>query len=411
MWGYSLGLALLGCSSAWAQDALRASLAGQAAVEAKKQLLANQKFNVRLGPVSLRLGGQLGLEATDNVRYTAQNTETDLIIRPQLNLVALWRVTEKNSLNLSLGVGYDKYLRTTDYDGLYITPDSDLSFDLYVEDFVINLHNRFSYSQDVTGDPTITGTGRLGRFENTSGIQATWDLNKAVLTAGYDHEIYNPTEPQYTQYRRSSELGTVSAAFQIRPTIFAGLQVGGGMTAYDDPTQPDYNHFHTGPFFSVQLSEYTSVRLAGGYVSYFIDAGPTTNTATQINAYYFDLTLRQRLSNALAHSLSAGRQLQAGNYSTATDQFYLRYSADWRLFRKIRLGTSLSYQNISEEEFSQAGAVGEKFGYYGLGLTLSRPITRHLTGTLGYHYYLRDSDVNLNDYTRNQLALNLVYAF
>jgi hypothetical protein len=411
MWGCFIALVLLGSGNAWAQDAFRASLAGQAVAEAKKQALENQRYNVKLGPVSLRLEGQLGLEATDNVRYTGnENAESDLIIRPKLNMTTLWRVTEKNSLNLTLGVGYDKYVRTTDYDGMYISPGSDLSFDMYVEDFIINLHSRFSYLQDVTGDPTISGTGQFSRFENTSGVRTTWDLNKAVLTAGYDHQIYDPTDPLYSRYSRSSELGTVSALFQIQPAFFAGLEAGAGITTYDDPTQPNYNHVSVGPLFSVRLSEYTKVRLAGGYVMYFIDA-TTTMPSTQVNAYYFDLTFQQRLGSTLSHSVSVGRQIQSGSFSSVTDQYYARYSANWRLFRKTGLSASLSYQNISDYNFVQSGAIGEKIGYYGLGLALSRPITRHLTGSLGYQFYLKDSNVNLNDYTQNRLALNLIYAF
>jgi len=108
LWGCSVGLAMLGCAGVWAQDAFRASLAGQAAAEAKKRAAENQRYNVKLGPVSLRLVGQLGLEGTDNVKYeTDENAEADFIFRPQLNLTALWRVTEKNSLNLALGFGYD----------------------------------------------------------------------------------------------------------------------------------------------------------------------------------------------------------------------------------------------------------------------------------------------------------------
>jgi hypothetical protein len=407
---YVIALMMAVCSGGWAQDSLRVSLAGQVAMEAKKQALENQRYNVKLGPVSLRLGAQLGLAATDNVRYTGdQNAEADVIIRPQLNLASQWRVTEKNSLNLSLGVGYDKYVSTSDYDSLYLAPDSDLSFDMYIADFVVNLHSRFSYSQEVTGDPTISGIGRLSRFENTSGVRAMWDLNTVVLAAGYDHEVYMPTEQQYSQYSRSSELGTVSAAVRIRPTISAGLEVGAGLTTYDDRDQTRNNHFSIGPMFSVQLSEYTSVRLAGGYVSYLLDASATTNATTQVNAFYCDLTLRQRLGNAMAHSLSIGRQLQSGFFSTTTDQYYARYGANWRLFRKTSLNLTLSYQNIEEQRFLQSS--GGKINYYSFGLVLNRPITRHMTGSLSYQYYLKDSDVDIYDYTRNQLALNLIYAF
>lgn len=101
-----------------------------------------------------------------------------------------------------------------------------------------------------------------------------------------------------------------------------------------------------------------------------------------------------------------GRQVQSGLYSTATDEFYARYGANWRLFRKTGLTTSLSYQNIS-----QPGGIGETIGFYGLGLTLSRPITRRTTGSLGYQFYLKNSDMKINDYVQNRLVLNVANTF
>jgi len=413
LWGYSTGLALLGCAGVWGQDAFRVSMAGQDAAEAKKRALENQRFNVKLGPVSLRLGGQLGVQATDNVRFTSdQLAESDLIIRPLLNVLSVWRMTERNNLSVALGVGYDKYIRTSDYDGFYVSPDSDLSFDLYVKDFVINLHSRFAYLQDVTGDPTISGIGRLSRFENTSGVRVRWDLNKVALTAGIDHEIYHPTESQYARYIRASELGIVSAAVQIHPALFGGLQIGGGMTSYENQPQADNTQFSIGPFFQAQLSEYTSLRLAGGYVSYFLDTSTTNNVSSQFDAFYFDLSLRQQLGKLLSHSFSVGRQLQTGGgYASATDQYYARYGINWRLFRKTMLTTFFSYQNISYPDFYQNVISSEEIDYYGLGFTFSRPLTRHISGSLGYQLYLKNSDKGSFDYTRNQLALNITYAF
>jgi len=68
-------------------------------------------------------------------------------------------VTEKNTLNFSIGVGYLKYLRRSELDHLYISPDSGLAFDIYVGDFTIDLHDRFSITESVAQSPTVSGTG------------------------------------------------------------------------------------------------------------------------------------------------------------------------------------------------------------------------------------------------------------
>jgi hypothetical protein len=158
---------------AGAQEAFRASLAGQDAAEAKKRTLANQRFNLRLGPVSMRFQAGLASEVTDNVRNASTDEQADLSLRPQINTVAVWPVTPRNTLSFSMGLGYAKYLNATEYDGLFIAPGSDVALDLYVQDMVINFHDRFSFSQDVTGDPTVSGIGSLDRFENTVGVGAT----------------------------------------------------------------------------------------------------------------------------------------------------------------------------------------------------------------------------------------------
>ena len=86
---------------------MRYSLAGQDAAEARKRALGNENYNLKLGPVTLRFSGAMGIEATYNVRYTEVDPQADLIFRPQLNTFAKWRVTERNSLSLGLGIGYE----------------------------------------------------------------------------------------------------------------------------------------------------------------------------------------------------------------------------------------------------------------------------------------------------------------
>jgi len=171
-WGVVCVALALAAASASAQEAIRASMAGQDAAEARKRA-ASEKFNVQLGSVSLRFQSTFEVEANDNVRLEADHPQADLIFRPQVNVLSVWPVTEKNKLSLSLGLGYAKYINTPEFDGLFLTPGSDLSFDVYIKDFVINFHDRFSYSQDVSNDPTVSGIGIVDRFENALGVSVS----------------------------------------------------------------------------------------------------------------------------------------------------------------------------------------------------------------------------------------------
>lgn len=397
---------ILLAAGACAQEAFRASLAGQDAAEAKKRALASQRFNLRLGPVSMRFQAGLTTEGTDNVRNASTDEQPDLSLRPQVNTIAVWPVTSKNTLSLSMGLGYAKYLNATEYDGLFIAPGSDVSLDLYVQDMVINFHDRFSFSQDVTGDPTVSGIGGLDRFENTVGVGATWDLNKMLVNAGYDYSVYVPTEDLYSNQSRGSHLFNAGSALVINPTTLAGLQAFGGLTDYDESLYSDNQHVGVGAFVSSQFSEYTRLRASVGYVNYFFDPSLSVTNSETLDGIYLDLSLNQRLNAYFTHSISLGRQLQAGYSSDAVELIYFRHGAAWRLFRKTSVTTSLSYEYFKENR--QQPETGNR---YGAGLGLSRALTRNLTGSLRYAFYYKDSDVNTSDYTQNRLVLDLVYRF
>ena len=389
-----------------AQEALRLSLAGQDAAEARKKKLSTENFNVKLGPVAMRFDGSLGIEATDNVRNSDSNTESDLVIRPQVNVFSAWRVTEKNSLTFGMGLGYTKYLNASDYDRLLISPDTDLSFDLYVGDFAINFHDRFDYSQDVSTDPTVSGTGSLSRFENTLGVNVVWDLNDVIVTSGYDHRNYLPTQSQFDYLEHSAELLTGTVMFRVRPTVFAGLEVGGGLMDYDQDILQDNTHIAIGPAISVELSEYTSFRMSGGYVIYSLDTYGKTNLTSTTDAFYLDMSMSQRLGRLVDHTLSVGRSVQSGIASDLVDMWHVRHGADWKVLRKTGVSTSISYERGTTSQ-----TLGEELERYGFGIIFSRQLTQKMSGSLGYQFYLKNSDLAGRDYTQNRLVLNLGYAF
>jgi len=399
-------LALLLVNVASGQEAIRTSIAGQEAAEARKRALADSHYNLKLGPVSLRFQSGLGIEATDNVKLVKSNPQADLLFQPQANAVGVWPVSEKNSLNLSLGVGYVAYLKTTEYNNFFIAPGSDVSFDLYINDFIINFHDRFSYSQDVSNDPTVSGTGSLEHFENVSGIQGIWDLNKLVLGAGYDHSIYIASSSESADQNRASDLFNLSAGVTLNPTMEAGLQVGGGFTTYDEKTFNNNSHIAVGPFFNAELSEYSTVRLALGYVAYFMESNSTVTNTENVNGMYGDLTFRQRVNANLAHSISGGRQITSGSVSDIVDLYYARYSADWKLLRKTSLGISISYEHAID-----SGGTEEKLDRYGVGISLSRALTQQLSSSVAYQFYQKEAEPDSDSYVENRLVLNLNYAF
>src|ERR1700720_3004073 len=83
------------CAAAIArsQDVVRPSLAGEAAAEARRQDIEHIPYNLLLGPIRFRVSATLGMEFNDNINLAEVNTQEDVLIRPQVNVNAIWPVT------------------------------------------------------------------------------------------------------------------------------------------------------------------------------------------------------------------------------------------------------------------------------------------------------------------------------
>src|SRR5664279_5943240 len=88
-----------------AQDAIRPSLAGESASEARRQDIEHIPYNLMIGPVKFRLGATIGVEYNDNINLSETNEQQDVIIRPQVNFNALWPLTQLNTLKMDFGLG------------------------------------------------------------------------------------------------------------------------------------------------------------------------------------------------------------------------------------------------------------------------------------------------------------------
>src|SRR5438105_7079353 len=159
---------LVATAGVYAQDAVRPSLAGQEASDAREQDVSRIPYNLLLGPVRFRVGASVGVEYNDNINYSDDGTavipnptgpgsvtisahsQDDVIVTPNLTLDMIWPVTQLNTLRLDLGIGYSFYLdHSGDYtDYILVAPKSQIAFDIFVSDFRINIHDSLLLQQD-----------------------------------------------------------------------------------------------------------------------------------------------------------------------------------------------------------------------------------------------------------------------
>jgi hypothetical protein len=390
-----------------AQESLRSSLAIQQA-ERARQATADIPYNIKIGEARVRFTAGLGLEYNDNINVAESAKLDDIIIRPDMTTELFWPITDQNALQLSLGLGYNKYIDNDNADSLLIRPGSLLSFDVYVDDLRINLHDRFSFFQDPIQQGAISGTNNLnsryGLAENVIGVGVDWDLNKLVISAGYDRSISFATSPEFEYLDRQSDYFYVRPFVLVAPELTVGAEFTAGLTSYDQSQLNNSDTYSFGPFVDWQLSRFMRLGVRAGYQTYSFDSA--TN-ATDTSSYYASLTLDHDLNRFVRYSLGGGHLVSLGVNSDAINLTFVRLTARWQILQQTDINTDLFYEHGEE-----TGSLNpETFNRVGFSVSLGYRLTDKLTAALRYTITDKQSDQPLRGYLQNVIGLNLYYRF
>ena len=414
--GFLTLLLILGAvSSTFSQDAVRPSLAGEEASEAREQDISRIPYNLMVGPVRFRLSATVGVEYNDNVNYAEVGKQADWIFTPNVNVDAIWPITQLNTLRLDLGIGYGIYLDHSNYDtrGVLIAPNSQLAFDIFVGDFRINIHDRMSLQQDPIAEGALSNVANYGRFENTAGISVLWDLNKILLTVGYDHYTFVSTTSEFDYLNRNAEELSGTATYVITPTLRAGVEANGVFNYYDQSVLSDSTTYSVGGFGETEITNNIKVRVAGGYQAInfdhnFVDFfGARFADHGDLKDFYANILLTHRLNAMINQTVSAGHENQLGVDSNFITLNYVRHTVNWNIFR----GTLLSTEFFFEDAEESGGVINETFQRYGGAATLGYQLTPHVTLGLRYQYTTKDSDIALRSYDQNRVSFDGTYSF
>jgi hypothetical protein len=415
----------------WAQDQVRPSnIAGHLF---RPVSFEQRDYNVKAGPISFRVGASLRTEFTDNVAYSDQNRESDLIISPSINANAYWAITPYNALSLNTSFGYHFYLAHPELNnassGFTIDPQTELSFDFYTGAFRINLHERPSLQQDTTGDPTLSNVPIFGRFVNTAGITVDWAANRAVtLTAGYDHTDFIATQSEFSFANFAQDQLSATARVTLNDALSVGPEVAASSTRYSSGDKSDAFTGHLGLFAESLLTPYTRLRIAGGYQTLEFSGTENTQmvffrdefgragkfvrvTETQgggdDTTFYFNLLLTNQLTRFYTHTLSVAKEAQLGITAQSVDLWTVQYTADWQVNSWLLLHGRLFFDDGSESGASRP----EKFRRVGASLSTEYQLSPKVHVNLGYDFIRKDSDLELQSYTRNLVWAEFSIAF
>ena len=398
-----------------AQDAIRPSLAGEAAAEARRQDVDRIPYNLLMGPIRFRVSATVGAEYNSNINFAEVNEQDDVIISPNLTINAIWPITQLNTLRLDLGIGYRFYLEhdEANTNAILIAPNSQIAFDIFVGDFRFNIHDRMSLQQDPIAQGALSNVTDYGRFENTAGISMLWDLNQALVSLGYDHYNYVSITDQFDYLDRNAEILYGSIAFLLTPTISVGPEGNAVFTRYDDMVLSDADSYSVGGFIEAQITNNLRVRGAAGYqwmnfdhpfVNFFGFLFPDQDEQSD---WYANILIGHRLNAAIRQTIAAGHESQLGVNSNFIELNYVRHTLSLNVFR----GTLLSTEFFFEDADESGGFINEEFQRWGAALALGYQLTPHITLGLRYQFTSKDSDVPLRDYDQHRVSLDGTYSF
>lgn len=372
-------------------------------------------YNFLVGPTAWHFTSGLNLQYTDNVLST-HDPQDDFLLQPNLTTQMHWPVTLDNSLDISFNAGYSQHIFHSYLDQFFITSGSGFTFDIFVGECKINLHDQINITQNSYQSPGVSsGNQNLESLQNSAGTSVTWDLGKLVPNIGYDHvniiSLVQNGLPDTTSDNFNGTLG-----FPLLAAITVGAEAGGSLISYGSQTvnpgltAQSATQWSAGLFGNWRFSDYVSVQLHGGYTDYMPGGRITGQSAGDDAGFYFSASITHRVNQWLSYTISAGRSTDLSSAGQVQTRTYVQFNPTYHLFHNYYISTPIAYQLGTEPGYTPLSGVAD-YDQLTAGITVGRQITKKLDVNLNYQYVREDSTLEVLAYTDDIIALNLTYQF
>jgi len=364
-------------------------------------------YTFKKGDFRLLLSPSFTTQWNDNVTGS-DGGESDFILRPMLQIGVSYPITRNNLLRLDVGVGYDQYLERSELSTWRLQSGTALSFDIVLEEFQINLHDRVSYMRSASRRGDIAGNAEQGNLENTAGILVTRNLGKGQVSLGFDHQNAFPTTDELEFQARSTEIVSLRGGVRLRPDLLVGLESPLTFTSYDLPVLNDSTGYGGGVYAEWLLGNTLSILPRVGYSVYDFSQTSDFLLAKDMDAWYADVTISHQPREAISYSISIGHELRLGLQSDAITAWYVRPNINWQMTQRISVQPLFFYEH-GEQGVGVGIQQEEQYDWYGAGLSANASITSKLRATLAYRMTLRSTNLASRDYDQNIVTLGLNY--
>lgn len=368
-----------------------------------------EKYNLMLGPVRFGSAVGLGLEWNDNIGYSHDDRKSDFILHPSLTVDATWRMTEMNTLRLSLGISYAKYFSHSEFDShsALLSPNSEIGFTMNIGQVALTLRDRFSYEEDPYNVVTISNATRYRRFYNEASIQADWQVTESTkLTLGYSHFNVWTFGQDFKNLQRAVDTLYFRPSVQVTPAVTLGFNASASLINYSENVQNNGRSYLLGPFVEAKLTSNTKLYAEAGWQNMSFDNNGTISDTSSSSSWYLRSLLSNQWSESFSQHLSFTKSTETGYLTNSYELYQVEYGANWKMTPSLSSVGTLMY-----EHFADSGENTEKGSRYGASVGLRYIFTPSVTLSMDYRFLLKDSSITVDSYRQNMVLVSLYYNF
>jgi hypothetical protein len=401
-----------------AQVGLSYDMADETAAQARSQQAQVTDYTFKSGDFRVLLSPSLSVSYNDNINCTESGKQGDVIILPTLGILMSYPLTKQNILQLDVTVGYNEYLNHSSLSSWYLSSGSALSYTFFIKDVMFNVHDQFSYVQNSSSNPQVSGTGIYGTFENSAGIVSEWDLKHFSMTLGYDHQNTLSTSSQFNNVDNSGETGYARLGYNWNSALTTGLEGTVAYTAYNQNILNDNTAYSAGVYADWHPDKFIHIEPRIGYsYNQFDNTSTNLQTANQ-GSWYADLNITHQLTPRFSYSLEASRNSILGVQSDLDEVWNVNAGITWNFIRNFSFQPNLFFQHGNQGAGTTFLAPNsmvtlleqeETYNWYGGSIAFSYAFTKRFAATLTYTIIQRDSNIAGRGYTQNVVGIQITY--
>lgn len=373
-----------------------------------------EHYSTRLGS-TLRMRYEASLTAivTDNRNYRPSGQrDADFGLRPTFTVGLFYPISDRQKLQVDVGIGYEWWAETSDQNRLYFTPNSHLDYAFGLGEVDLRLSNHTASTSEASSRPEFAGGDdtfdvAFQQVANATGLKAAWGGARRIsLTGGYRFAITRSLNDQFTSLDRDLHAFDASAMVRITTPLAAGVSGSYSLFTFSEPTQNDGQSFAVGPHVTWRPMDSLSFSALVQHAESWYDATGSITDRSDFSGTIFNFAAHHRLNRFIHHSASVGTSVDTGFGSNYTEDLSVRYALTARVNARLTSHLGFRYRTIS-----LSGPGGEDADLYQLTLGAGlRTSSRSHVGA-SYALHSRSAETSDRNYLENRFSVTASYRF